>query len=821
MIRFCDKDVYSINLCEVNREILFSYFLSGHRSELVCVINNFGKFHGLITYSSLLDSDNLNGAMEQYAVILDENIWEKARNFFKCRDIIDVRNADIIYLPVIDNNGYLLYFAYQDEEANKELRMLWELLDKKESKYVNYLNFNDIYPEYDCITVYGCNELAYYFIKYIDYIGMPVEVEGEIWKQIGFEKRNSVVSCNKYRIYAEGTWPKEKDMLHYIIRSVSAEFECIDKIYEANIKDGRIQDAEGDFQVLIKKLKCEKEIVLIGINNSSQDVYDLLAEFGIDIACFYSGNIKDWKHFLFGKQIMGMYQIISSLRHPVFVDCVSKYSSWSEGEVDRYVYMGYKRNEQIFLIRDYILGVPENHLRNILNNQHIVLAGNYLLCKRLISYFKYKGVGKSIYYSGCLDGKIEIKKDELCLVIEPRYYFAGIDSYNSSYQKRIEDFLERNGLLNYTLYFSSDISFLGIEINKLRYSCQELKPKSILIGAIKSYSGNYLFRDILDGHPNIVKMDYGFLNNNLFLICIMLEKIEADKVLFVFWNIYKSMVDLESQKIEFPNINLFSEKMIELLSLRKFFSSQELFVIFHIAYAAMYDEGDMKMSETIIYWEPHFVDRKICKRYPGWLNDKRVEGYTISIARNACVRAGSIFKMYSIMKTPGWGCLWNSDDLDEIEIKYDHWKNLDIKFEDIKTNPKKILTFICEQFNIRWSDNLLTTTLHGKKAVRADSVIGFDLKPVYNNYEEYFNEFDRMRISMLNYIWQKSYGYVCVDPLIFTNKELQEIFIKDFYFEKLFKYSNVESWIVSRINVKRRALLSLQRIRRVAIMEKD
>ena len=61
--------------------------------------------------------------------------------------------------------------------------------------------------------------------------------------------------------------------------------------------------------------------------------------------------------------------------------------------------------------------------------------------------------------------------------------------------------------------------------------------------------------------------------------------------------------------------------------------------------------------------------------------------------------------------------------------------------------------------------------------------IGFDLKPVYNVYENFFSEFDRMRLMIIDAPWRKKYGYPYVEPDQFTRKELQEMFLKEFRFE--------------------------------------
>ena len=66
--------------------------------------------------------------------------------------------ADIFTFPVIDKNWNMICFAYQDDEADREIRMLDELKEHK-----NALGFGDIYSKYSYVTIHECNELAYFF----------------------------------------------------------------------------------------------------------------------------------------------------------------------------------------------------------------------------------------------------------------------------------------------------------------------------------------------------------------------------------------------------------------------------------------------------------------------------------------------------------------------------------------------------------------------------------------------------------------------------------------------------------------------------------
>lgn len=118
--------------------------------------------------------------------------------------------------------------------------------------------------------------------------------------------------------------------------------------------------------------------------------------------------------------------------------------------------------------------------------------------------------------------------------------------------------------------------------------------------------------------------------------------------------------------------------------------------------------------------------------------------------------------------------------------KYKHSDRFVIKFEDLKCNPRETLEQVCDQWGMEWSDTLLQTTRNGTEDVYHNimtDTIGFDLKPVYNMYENFFSEFDRLRLMIVDAPWRKKYGYPYVELEQFTRKELQEMFLKEFRFE--------------------------------------
>lgn len=239
----------------------------------------------------------------------------------------------------------------------------------------------------------------------------------------------------------------------------------------------------------------------------------------------------------------------------------------------------------------------------------------------------------------------------------------------------------------------------------------------------------------------------------------------------------------------------FSQSMKEMLDEKDKFSSQELFIMIHISYAKIWRKEIEDMSRLVIYWEPHNISRVMLENYAEWLGDICDSGYLINIVRNTVMRAGSCLKFTEKIdqrfSSSGKDIFLDLLFCRNIEKEYDGWKRLLFRFEDLKCKPQKELERLCDELEIAWSDTLLETTENGKKSY-VGNVTGFDLAPVYYEYEEYFSSFDRFRISLILAAWQKKYGYPYVNSLRFSRRELQEMFAKKFRFEAKLRFSNVE-----------------------------
>lgn len=818
MIRFYRSNILRIGYDRIDTVITQNFFLD-HINDIVCVTGSVDEYVGIITYYSFLHSKDIYESIKKDFLVLDQKIWSNGRNYFK-------EHGEENFIPVLDKDHQLVFFAWQDIEANREIRMLQEMCQQKE-----ILNFRDLYPNYTGVIIHDCNELAWFMMEYLKKAGLWVSVDGDIWEKLGVTNDFDFQVKDSYEIWAEGVCQKNQNWKRIRMRSVSAEFECVDEIYEANIKAGKISDTDGNYLDLIKRLKKEKYIVIRGTGTLAHDAYNWMLVNGIDIGAFQSDKKNENRKYLFGKPILKRKQI-DKIMDAVIIECSFKHSAWGVGNVDDYSYEGYERNKRYFLLKDYI-EVPENSISEILKNKKLILMGELLLCNRLYKWWRQKNYLNQIEYWNLLeDEEIQneelvmplscndrlVKEETIYLLIAPQSASKEVMKKTAAekYNKYIEKLGER-GIDDYTDYFSDLLKFIHLELEKDKYQKKELRPAGILLGAIPAYSGNVLLKQCLAGHPQIVMIEGGkywnkgvFLDMALYSFCVRLAEEKSCNILNSFWKIYEQEVGLESVSCDFPNKEEFERYINNFLCQYNSFTSQELFVMFLLAYEVMYGKKINNIGNVVLYWEPHHWERKYVREWAFWLNSEQIKGYTISIARNRYIRAGSAIRFQTELN---WQLIYNCMFCDE-EIKYkefENWEQCTIKFEELKCNPKVILTQICEWLGISWSDTLMETTFHGKE-VYFGNITGFDVKPAYNLYEEYFSDFDRLRIAMVAGSYQKKFGYPYTKTTEFSRRELQEMYLKEYHWEKTLKlYAGNEDENMWHMQNYIRHLLWLQR----------
>lgn len=799
MIRFCDKEVYCITEGELDRQQLMHWFFNGHRKELVCLLSEAGTFIGMITYDSLLGRD-MEDAIKKDYLLLDEEIWERGRRYF--REAQRNFTGSLALLPILNREHELMCFAWQDDEANRELRMLDELSQGEE-----FAGFQEVYPKYDSVTIHGCNELAYYFACYLKQRNVPVCTVGALWEVLDPGRKlfdgDEGLDYRNYNVYAEGINGQEEN--EEWRESVSVQFECINRIYEENILRGLITDAKGSLADMVEQWK-EKKLYILGTGTYAWNAYDLLLGHGLDIEGYVSGNAQLQGKTVFGKKVYSLRELPKKPEDILLLETTAQYSAWGFGGVDHYHYLGYKRNETFCLLADYI-EIPKNGLFNLLHHRmkqsegRIALMGDYRLCLKLGQILEQKNedfCGRIVYCDllqeygeldrmVCITGQ-KVLDEDACLLLLPDYY--GCEEDKEVEKRKYQKELERFQIMNYVDYSLEPSIF---RMAGERYTAEDhILCDKILLGASDYFSGNTLLNDILRGHPDTISLPYAYLRDNLYSICVRLSMEKREDILPLFWEMYDEPGE---QKRKIRDRDAFSRIMGEMLSGKEYFTSQELFVMIHVSFAGMRGEVIKDISKITIFWEPHEVSRDVIEEYAYWLKTASSSGYIIKVVRNAYMRAGSCLRFrdsserrHKMIEKGGNALLKLVVKIPESrEKEYEGWERVTIKFEDLKCNPQEEMHRFCEQTKIPWSDKLLEAypvpgSLYG--------TVGWDLLPVYRTYEEYFSTFDKFRMTLMAASWQRKYGYPYISCLEFSRRELWEFFMKKYKFEDFLTFEN-------------------------------
>lgn len=418
----------------------------------------------------------------------------------------------------------------------------------------------------------------------------------------------------------------------------------------------------------------------------------------------------------------------------------------------------------------------------------------------------------------------ETDENHVFLIVVPEFHKIDEKQRQNEKKKLFALFLKENGMEDYTDYFSYMSSLIEAEACKLaKFKSQFFIPRKVVLGSIEFHCGNEFFRDLLSEHPSVLMLEYCNMNDYLFWICIRLAMEDSKDILSVFRRIYKEKGEWIGILC---NLSAFQEKMEQLLKTGEKFTSQELFVMFHIALAHM-NGRDIQLAnikDIVIYWEPHGVLRKDVEDFAKWLGCEKLQCDIINVVRNIIMRNGEVKRL---IQSNGERIQVYITALDYpmIEKKKYLWSSrMVVKFEDLKCNPEKTFMTIFEQWGIEWSNIFLKTADKGEQGSdKIEMHLGKDinLKPVYNMNETYFSEFDRFRMLIISGPWQREYGYPYERITRFTRRELQDMFAKKFRFEDKLNFFEGKLEQEFRTGLYQIIRNNLQKVRMLEMLRED
>ena len=208
MIRFWDTEVYCMEKSELDRSWLFSYFCQkGHTDDMILVYDA-GAYYGYLNYQTLLNA--VSSGTNDYIITEkyihkknDGQIWEHLHVLLKQLEERGIRKQ--AFIPVFDEQGQLLYFAYEYEKEPYTFYIDNALSELRERQAEIFLN--DIYPRLKSVCIEDCNEWAYVFCDILDMYGIPYFCDGEKWRVLFPQKSAGLKDCGygMWKLRAEGT----------------------------------------------------------------------------------------------------------------------------------------------------------------------------------------------------------------------------------------------------------------------------------------------------------------------------------------------------------------------------------------------------------------------------------------------------------------------------------------------------------------------------------------------------------------------------------------------------------------------------------------
>lgn len=198
MIRFCDKEVYSIYCGEMTRSEMIIFFLDNHMDSIIALYNEDGRYYGMVTYqSALYNADDEDYIIRDYFVISD-SFWDDVRVYYDTHEII--------LLPVFDSELNMCSFVWDDRDV--DLRLIMQPLMAFEKLDEIPVKISDFNTECKMVFISDCNEAAYRLYNICKKVDFPVSVFGEKWEMFGIKQLQNFYDYPEYEkmyIYAEGT----------------------------------------------------------------------------------------------------------------------------------------------------------------------------------------------------------------------------------------------------------------------------------------------------------------------------------------------------------------------------------------------------------------------------------------------------------------------------------------------------------------------------------------------------------------------------------------------------------------------------------------
>lgn len=599
---------------------------------------------------------------------------------------------------------------------------------------------------------------------------------------------------------------------------------------------------EDKLNIVCERMKeSGRPLILYCGGQYGEIAYNSILRYDMEPVCMCDNSPEKFEKDFFNLPILNYNQCKEKYKDAIFL-ITSESRSTCNIIAQSLEREGKKRDEDYFVFMDFDYKESSfNYLEQIIKRHQVILVGDFFLCKALSEFLDRRNISckSDILYcsqfknendtkiDGGGDGQTIAALSECKEAYPEAIYFVLcketedlIDKYNN----KIKEAMYQIGIKNISFYFNHNYTFLTDcleqpQVEKGRSLTETGRRNKIRIEDVdkvlflfdSDFSGSYFMNTILDSHPYILSLGYNPLQANLwFYIQEIKNKATLEEFPHKLLQCYKGHLDREDRynfDSTFPDPEKFITEFHSAAEGYEKLNDKQLFISVYIAYHYMiYQEEPIDKDnegrdiKPVLYLEPHGN----FKAYPvlgKWLHDNFKNVVYLKLLRNTITRLGSIFRLQTSYK--GWIELNDVKRIGNLSLETKNFKEykqnvVALRFEDIKLYPHETLNYLLDLLEIPWSDALEETTLNGKPASYSSKgsyqTAGYDLRPVYNTYDEYFSSFDRFRLDLLFHKKQRAYGYPYLDLDLyqFQDSQIESFFKYPYKFEKYMNFTSRE-----------------------------
>lgn len=520
-----------------------------------------------------------------------------------------------------------------------------------------------------------------------------------------------------------------------------------------------------------------------------------LLSLGHHVVCFCDNAKKNEGIFLLGIPVYNYNECRKQYPQAVYVIANSNKATALEiaTELER---DGFVKNLSYFnSVESDLKGeFPEvrESVLHVFRDKTLILYGNLFLCDLFEKWIKKSSGSIEVHICSAEDIIIDYKnkyRESIWIPLE----FTSPFFMDSKKTEALFETLHNYNIVSFSRFFLHYMIFCEeesvISNNTPALSNHNIFIKKVAFLKSAALSGASFINSVMDFHPNILYLGFNALGINIWRVVKMAAKVPNEKKVEVIIDMAKEAFAGESTYSfsleEYGNI---LEKYIQPHCV---YSERDLFIRMHLAHYELI-HGTTPVGEVIIYMDVHDNAIQMRDIMLSWLKCMGFQAILLEMVRNPYKRFGSGLKLHlrkdrDINRILGFLDLVSGESFEKTEEKYEIIR---MRFEDLKMYPKQILQKLCNILEIPWSDTFLETTLCGEPTAYVEGggkgITGFELKPVYHTYDEYFDAFDKLRLDMIFREKNKAYGYSYVHEEKYTEMllKVEDIFKIPFKFEE-------------------------------------